>query len=114
MNNPEWLSNPQSLHVETAKVTEYLLNSHHPRGRSKAAFFKAVGFSELKVDEFVAALRLHAARNKIASVIPHPYGVKTVIDCFMPTPSGNAYCIRCVWNDHQDGTPPKLVTAHPL
>jgi hypothetical protein len=81
MNNPEWLSNPQSLHVETAKVTEYLLNSHHPRGRSKAAFFKAVGFSELNVDEFVAALRMHAAQNKIANVILHPYGVKTVVDC---------------------------------
>jgi hypothetical protein len=114
MNNPEWLSNPQSLHVETAKVTDYLLNSDHPIGGSKAEFFKAVGFSRENVDQFIAALRTHAAQNKIANVILHRYGVKTVVDCFMPTPSGNAYCIRCVWNDHQDGAPPKLVTAHPL
>jgi hypothetical protein len=114
MNNPEWLSNPHSLHVETAKVTDYLLNSQHPRGKSKAAFFKAVGFSEENVGQFIAALRIHAAQNKIANVIRHRYGVKTVVDCFMSTPSGNAYCIRCVWNDHQDGAPPKLVTAHPL
>src|SRR4051794_5255965 len=114
MNNPEWLSDPQSLHVETTKVTDYLLNSEHPRGRSKAAFFKAVGFSEEDVGQFIAALRMHAAQNKIANVVFHDYGVKTVVDCFMPTPSGNAYCIRAVWNDHQDGGPPKLVTAHPL
>jgi hypothetical protein len=108
------LSNPHLLRVEVTKVTDYLLSSNHPKGAAKAKFFKGVGFSEEKVEEFVAALRTHAAQNKIADVVPHTYGVKTVIDCFMPTPSGKAYCIRSVWNDHQDGAPPKLITAHPL
>ena len=34
-------------------------------------FFKAVGFSEGNVDEFVDALRVHASDNKIAEVIEH-------------------------------------------
>jgi hypothetical protein len=108
------LSNPHLLRIDVIKVTEYLLNSDHPIGAAKAKFFKGVGFSVAKVEEFVDALRTHAAQNKIASVIPHDYGVKTVIDCFLPTPSGKPYCIRSVWNDHQDGHPPRLITAHPL
>ena len=108
------LSNPHLLRVETVKVTHYLLCSDHPKGGGKAKFFESVGFSKENVTEFVAALRSHVAKNQIAEVVPHPYGVKTVIDCFMPTPSGREYCIRSVWNDHLDGAPPKLITAHPL
>jgi hypothetical protein len=108
------LINPYLLRVEAAKVTDYLLSSDHPEGAAKAKFFEGVGFCKAKVDEFVAALRTHAANNNIAEVIPHAYGVKMVIDCYMPTPSGKDYCIRSVWNDHKDGEPPRLITAHPL
>ena len=108
------LANPHLLRVETTKVTDYLLSSDHLLGAAKAKFFKGVGFSDQNVEEFITALRTHAAQNKIADVVPHPHGVKTVIDCFMPTPSGKDYCIRSVWNDHQDGAPPRLITAHPL
>ncbi|MEJ0070343.1 MAG: hypothetical protein WDO24_18375 [Pseudomonadota bacterium] len=47
-------------------------------------------------------------------MIKHKFGVKMVVDCFMPTPSGKPYCIRSVWNDHLDGLPPKLITALPV
>ncbi|MCP3400502.1 DUF6883 domain-containing protein [Bradyrhizobium sp. CCGB20] len=121
MNNPEPLReegsrlvDPHLLRVEATKVTDYLLSSEHPEGAGKAKFFESVGFSKEKIEEFATALRTHAANNKIAEVVPHPYGVKTVIDCFMPTPSGKDYCIRSVWNDHKDGEPPRLITAHPL
>ncbi len=108
------IPNPHLLRVEITKVVGYLLNPDHPKGAAKAKLFQAVGFSTEKVDEFIAALRQQAATNKIADVIEHSHGVKTVVDCFMPTPSGRPYCIRTVWNDHLDGAPPRLVTAHPL
>lgn len=109
-----YLPNPHLLRIDPAKVTDYLLNSDHPMGGAKAKFFMSVGFSSTRVEEFASALREHAAQNKIADVNPHPYGVKTVVDCFMTTPSGKPYCIRSVWNDYQDGASPKLITAHPL
>lgn len=108
------LSNPHLLRVDTSKVNDYLLNPEHPIGAAKAKFFAQVGFSQSDVEEFSAALRAHATQNTIADVIPHAYGIKTVIDCFMPAPNGRAYCIRSVWNDYQDGEPPRLITAHPL
>lgn len=109
-----WMPDPHMLRVELGKITDYLLNLEHAEGRGKAKFFRAVGFSEEATDEMVEAFRHHAANNKIAQIIEHPYGVKTVVECFMETPSGTPYCIRSVWNDHLDGKPPKLVTAVPI
>ena len=108
------LPNPHLLRIEPAKILEYLLNLDHPKGGGKAKFFFAVGFTADNPEQFSDSMRVHAARNIIAAVIPDDFGIKTVIDCFMPTPSGRDYCIRSVWNDHLDGAPPRLITAHPL
>jgi hypothetical protein len=120
MSGPEpaeeeaWMPNPHELRVEAGKIQDYLLNLDHPEGYGKAKFFRGVGFSEEAIGGMIEAFRSHAATNKIAQIIEHPYGVKTVVECFMETPAGKAYCIRSVWNDHGDGKPPKLVTALPL
>lgn len=108
------MPDPHLLRVEASKITDYLLNLDHTDGHGKAKFFRGVGFSEDTVDEMIDAFRGHAAKNKIAQIVEHPYGIKTVVECFMATPSGKPYCIRSVWNDHLDGEPPKLVTAVPL
>lgn len=119
MSNPEpttvgsGIPDPQLLRVDISKITDYLLNSNHAEGHSKARFFKAVGFSEEDAGTMIKALRDHAEANMISKVIRHSFGVKTIVECFIQTPSGKSYCIRTVWNDHLDGNPPKLVTAFP-
>jgi hypothetical protein len=110
----DYLPDPHLLRVDDSKLTEYLLNLAHPTGGAKARFFVSVGFSVERIDEFKTALRAHAAQNKIAKVEPHPYGEKSVVECHMTTPSGAQPCVRVVWNDHADGAPPRLITAHPL
>ncbi len=109
-----WIPDPHRLRVEVSKIKDYLLNLDHVEGYGKAKFFRGVGFSEGTIDEMVEAFRGHAANNKIAQIFEHPYGVKTVIECFMETPAGKPFCIRSVWNDHLDGKPPRIVTAVPL
>jgi hypothetical protein len=108
-----WIPDPHLLRVEINKVSDYLLNLDHSEGHGKAKFFREVGFSENTINEMIEAFRLHAKNNKIVRTLEHQYGVKTVVECFMETPSGKPYCIRSVWNDHLDGKPPKLVTALP-
>jgi hypothetical protein len=110
----DYLPDPHLLRVDDSKVTEYLLSTAHPKGRAKANFFVRVGFAVERMDEFKTALRAHAAQNKIAKVEPHPYGEKSVVECSMTTPSGARPCVRVVWNDHADGAPPRLITAHRL
>ena len=114
MATESYLPDPHLLRVEPSKVSDYLLNSDHPIGGAKAAFFKSVGFSVEKIEQFVDALRAHARDNKIVNVVANEFVVKTMIECSMPTPSGKTYCIRSVWGDHRDGTPPRLITALPV
>jgi hypothetical protein len=108
------LPNSHLLRIERQKISNYLLNLNHPQGSAKARFFKSIGFSEEGEAEFTTALRNHAAQNRVACVISHRYGVKTVVECFLAAPDGRSYCIRSVWNDHLDGQPPRLITAHPV
>jgi len=109
-----WLPHPQLLRIDDTKITGYLLNLDHPDGAAKAKFFLSKGFSLERLEEFKIALRSHAEANEIAAEEAHAYGVKSIVECAMEMPSGSSWCIRAVWNDHQDGRPPRLITAHPL
>jgi hypothetical protein len=113
-NSDAYMSQTDNLRIDQAKITEYLLNSEHPAGSPKARFFASQGFSLDRWEDLRSALRAHAATNKIAKIVNHGYGKKLIVDCFLKSPSGKEYCIRVVWNDHLDGNPPKLITAHPL
>jgi len=49
--------------VEREKITDYLLNTAHPHGASKARFFSGFGFSSEKWQVLAAALREHGQHN---------------------------------------------------
>jgi len=105
---------PECLRIDDEKVLNYLLNDEHPIGGSKAKFFKSIGFSDRDIDGFKSAMRRHATINPIAVKKMHDFGEKLIVDCFIEMPNTRSYCIRTVWNDHYDGQPPRLITAHPL
>jgi hypothetical protein len=109
-----YVTDPEALRVEESKITEYLLNEDHDKGHGKAKYFLGRGFSLSKWELLKVALIQHAKNNKIANTREHAFGKNIVVDCNLETPSGNNHCIRVVWNDHGDGTPPRLITAHPL
>jgi hypothetical protein len=111
---PSHIPNPSALRIDDSKITDYLLNETHSQGRSKASFFRAVGFANPNIDSFKIAMRNHARTNPIANYHPSPYGTKTIIECQLLMPNGKTYCIRSVWIDHNDGLAPRLITAHPL
>ncbi|MGQ2905742.1 MAG: DUF6883 domain-containing protein [Neoaquamicrobium sediminum] len=114
LGQQSWIGNPQDLRIADNKVVDYLLNSNHPIGAAKAKFFEGVGHQRQDVESFKATMREHAASNPVALVETHAFGIKHVIDCFVGMPNGRSYCIRTVWNDHGDGLPPILITAHPI
>lgn len=110
----DYLSQPQALRVDKRKIVEYLLNLDHPVGFGKAQFFIDLGFSLGDWKQLAHSLRNHAQCNKISEVKNHEFGTKYIVDCILVTPKNDSFCIRVVWNDHKDGTPMKLITAHPL
>jgi filamentous hemagglutinin len=96
------------------KITHYLLRPDHPEGGPKARFFMACGFSHDNVPAFEAALLAHPVRNVIAKTTKSPLGVKYSVECTLTTPDGRNPCIRTIWIDDADGTPPRFVTAYPF
>jgi hypothetical protein len=51
------LNNAQEAVVPLEKLTDYLLSQSHPEGKSKAKFFRGLGFNEGNVDLFTDSLR---------------------------------------------------------
>ncbi|WP_145438149.1 DUF6883 domain-containing protein [Gimesia chilikensis] len=107
------LPNADECFVETAKLTEYLLSTTHPIGRSKAIFFMAFGFSIDDVDQMETSLRQHGQTQLVVQESETEHGVKYVLECSIDTPDARNPCIRSVWILETGRTGPRLVTAYP-
>jgi hypothetical protein len=96
------------------KLYESLLSEAHPVGRSKARFFRAMGFPADNVPTRVRALLELAAAEEVATSTISPHGVKYVLDGSVPTPSGRRVGLRTVWIVDAGQDRPRFVTAYPL
>ena len=100
--------------VDERKLKDYLLNQAHPRGRSKAEFFRARGFTDRDWQRMADALRHHAQTNLVSGERTTEYAVTYSLDCHLPTPDLSNPCIRTVWEVRPDDPRPRLITAYPL
>ena len=98
------------LHIQ--KVTDYLLNRDHSRGRSKCQFFEAFGCRPDRPDQLAGALRRHPRDNVVAEALETAFGQRYVIKCSLPSPDGCNPCIVSVWQASADGSP-RFITAYP-
>jgi len=100
--------------VSRTKVVGYLLDDSHPRGRSKAAFFRGRGFDaaapRLLEDEL---LRL-ARENDFLLSTETEFGVRYVLDGWVLSPAAVRAEIRTVWFVDHGEEIPRFVTAHPV
>ena len=108
------LLNVELAIVAEAKITKYLLNELHQRGKDKAAFFGSFGFSVAQWEVMAQALRAHAAENEIADMLETPEGTHYTIEGRLPTPDGRNPLIRTVWAVDTGGETPRFITAYPL
>jgi len=66
--------------ISEHKITQYLLATDHPTGRSKALFFAGSGFRLDQPATLQVALLQHAAAHAVSSVQQSNFGVKYLID----------------------------------
>ena len=99
--------------VDEGKVVGYLLSTHHPDGRSKAAFFGSFGFSAARWELLADALRDHGRNGEVTSIATSDYGTRYSVDGIIETPDGRNPRVRTVWLVDENGAP-RLITAHPL
>ena len=100
--------------VPETKITRYLLNKDHLRGKDKAAFFIHFGFSVAQWKVMQDALLAHAADYEVFSTLDTPEGIHYTIEGELDTPDGRQPQVRTVWALDTDSTAPRFITAYPL
>ena len=98
------------IEISSAKITDYLLNPHHPEGWSKASFFLKHGFdTEEKVKRVLFGI---VQQNEIKAVTTTAFGTKYIVDgSIMP---GDNNRLRTVWIVLKGEKNCKFVTAYPI
>lgn len=83
-------------------------------GKSKARFFRAVGF-EASHQQLLNDTLLDVARSaEIRELVTSPFGTKYVVEAAISTPVGTRVQVRTVWIIETSQQNPRLVTAYPL
>jgi len=105
---------PNAAHavIPPEKITAYLLNEAHPRGRGKAAFFTRFGFTASQPEVFLTALLTHAKTHAVASTRPAKDGICYAVEGILVTPDGRNPSVLTVWFVGPAQTFPRLVTAY--
>lgn len=107
------LPNAHLSRIDQQKITDYLLSSTNPRGRTKADFFLGFGFRIDRWEDFAEALRLQAASHEVALVLETAYGPRYHVDGVIETPDGRNPRVRTVWQIDLGSDYPRFITAHP-
>jgi hypothetical protein len=107
------LPDAERARVDRSKIVDYLLSLSHPDGSSKAAFFMRFGFRAEEWETLASALKEVGASNPVTARVESPQGTRYTVDGLLRTPDGRAPLVRTVWIV-EPGSPPRLITAHPL
>lgn len=108
------LPNTHLATVSIDKVVCYLLSRTHPRGKSKAVFFRNLGFDESAPESLATELTRHAMENDVLHETATEFGVRYVIDGWINSAIGQRARIRTVWFIDHGREIPRFVTAHPI
>jgi len=100
-------------YVPRGKVKGYLLSLSHPLGRSKARFFRGIGFDEQDAELLETELLRLAREGTVVERIPGDYGTKYIVRGGINTPAGERVSVTTVWLIETGQVRPRLVTAYP-
>jgi hypothetical protein len=108
------LPNANLAVVEREKILNYLLNSRHQFGASKAHFFAQFGFLPEKWELLAQALREHGRKHDITKTTETGFGSRYLIEGELPAPDGRTPRVCTVWQSDKGQLAPRLITAYPL
>jgi hypothetical protein len=108
------LPEAENASVDLVKLTGYLLSESHPIGRSKAKFFRGIGFDESNAMLLQDRVMEIARRETVVQSIASHHGMKYVVDGVIQTPLGSRVKLRTIWIVDKGRQHPRFVTAYPL
>jgi len=107
------LPNRENAFIPPRKLGEYLLSLTHPVGRSKAEFFRGLGFDEGNIALLEQGLLAIVRDREVTDTITSSHGMKYIVEGELPTPVRGSVEIRTVWIVEPDDTRPRFITAYP-
>jgi hypothetical protein len=107
------LPNSDKAYIPSQKLKGYLLSEAHGVGRSKAKFFRSLGFDESNVALFEQNLLEIARTGTMVEIVTTQHGKKYVVDGTLEAPGGRTVTIRTIWIIEVDTDEPRFVTAYP-
>ncbi len=107
------IPNRDQAYIPASKLKDYLLSENHSVGKSKAKFFRLVGFDETNASvlekEFINLVKTTDYQSKVSS----PFGEKYSVTGTIQTPLRNQIEIQTIWIIEVDDNRPRFVTAYP-
>lgn len=108
------MPNKEKAFIELPKLTDYLLSESHAVGKSKAKFFRELGFSQDNVAILEQELLKLACFEDVTETITTVHGIKYVIIGTINSPNGKIVNILTVWIIDIGQENPRFVTARPF
>jgi hypothetical protein len=107
------LPNAERAFVDSAKLTEYLLNPDHPVGGDKAAYFARFGFHRSACRVLEIALLAHVVDGDLVEDSETLYGLQYAVEGRLVTPDQRNPIVRTVWMVAFGEDRPRFATAYP-
>lgn len=117
------LPNRKNATISRIKLTGYLLSLTHRRGKSKAKFFRGIGFNETNSNELEKAILKIAKQNEVKSIKKENKKdsrtmelitiTKYEIDGRINAPNGKSYTVKTIWAIVASDKTPHLATVYP-
>ena len=108
------LPNREQAFVQPTKLAGYLLSETHSVGRSKAKFFRDLGFNEDTVSLPEQELLAIARSQKVTKTMSTVHGMRYVIVGKISTPTNTMVSVLTVWIIDAGERFPRFVTARPF
>ncbi len=97
--------------IEDSKLTDYLLNIHHPDGSTKAKFLIDRKFDK---DSLRKTLIKQVKEEEVKTMKESTFGKKYIIESEVHSPDNTKFILRSVWIVYLNENFIKLVTAYPI
>lgn len=108
------LPHKEKAYIPLLKIKDYLLSETHPIGKSKAKFFRLLGFNETNIDLLKQGLLTIAHTEDVKEEVSSIHGVKYIIDGLIQAPAGEAVKVRTIWIIDKGQIRPRFVTTYPV
>jgi hypothetical protein len=108
------LPNREQAFIQPAKLMGYLLSETHAVGRSKAKFFRDLGFNESNVSGLEQELLAIARSQSVTETTATVHGMKYVIIGTINAPVSRTVSVLTVWIIDAGEQAPRFVTARPF